>query len=316
MNLDGRHRMKRAVISIIFLLVMACGIALPPSESTFTPSPTFTQTASATPLPAPTETPTQTPRPLITSNLQVIVLAENLPGPDDLVLAPDGSIYLSDVSDGTIRRYTQDGNLKVVLSGLSEPEGMIILPDGSMIIAEQGANRLVRYEVTNKTLQPFLNLSNNTNQPGVDGLAYDSQAQTIIVPDSPNGTVLRVSLDGRTVTQIAGGFARPTGAWVEPDGSILIADENGNAIFRARPDGTLEKIADLPIPDDVIEDGNGNLFVNTIGDNAVHLITAGTRQDLILATDIIDPQGIIFDNDGNLIVTDPGHHRLIKLITH
>lgn len=29
---------------------------------------------------------------------------------------------------------------------------------------------------------------------------------------------------------------------------------------------------------------------------------------------LVDPQGIIFDADGNLIVTDAGNHRLIKLV--
>ncbi|MBI3738614.1 MAG: SMP-30/gluconolactonase/LRE family protein, partial [Chloroflexi bacterium] len=210
----------------------------------------------------------------------------------------------------------QNGKVEVILSGLNEPEGMVILPDGSLVIAEQGANRLVRYDFANKTLQPFLNLQNTTNQLGVDGLAYDAQTETIIVPDSPNGTVLRVSVDGQSVSQIASGFARPTGAWVEADGSILVVDENGNSLNRIHRDGRIEKLADLSIPDDVIEDTNGNIFVNTIGDNAIHLISAETHQDMILVSDIIDPQGIVFDNDGNLIATDPGHHRLIKIFIH
>ena len=193
---------------------------------------------------------------------------------------------------------------------------MVVLPDGSLVIAEQGLNRLIRYDLQNKTLQPFLDLTNATGKLGVDGLAFDLQTQTIIVPDSPNGTVLRLSLDGQSVTQIASGFARPTGAWVEPDGGLLIADENGNALYRLRAGGALEKLADLPIPDDVIEDGNGNIFVNTLGDNAVHLISGAAARDTILANDILDPQGIIFDVDGNLIVTDSGNHRLLKLVIH
>ena len=300
-----------AVIVVLSIIVFGCASMASPAST-----PTSFPTATASSTPAPTATATQTLIPTIISNPRILVLAENLPEPDDLLLAPDGSIYISDVGDGTIRRYTQDGNPEVILSGLDEPEGMVILPDGSLVIAEQGGNRLVRYEFANKTLQPFLNLQNTTNQPGVDGLAYDAQTQTIIVPDSPNGTALRVSVDGQSVTQIASGFARPTGAWVEADGSILVVDENGNSLNRIHPDGRIEKLADLPIPDDVVEDTNGNIFVNTIGDNAIHLISAETPQDIILAGDIIDPQGIIFDNDGNLIVTDPGHHRLIKIFIH
>jgi sugar lactone lactonase YvrE len=249
----------------------------------------------------------------------VVVLAKNLPGPDDLVLAPDGSIYISDISTGTIQQYKPDGSLQVLVAGLSVPEGMLILPDGSLLIAEQGKNRLVRYDLKTKTLVPFLNLSNQTGLEGVDGIALDNHlpdASTIIIPDSPNGTVLRASLDGQSVTVIAQGFARPTGAWVEADGSILIPDENGGALKRIRPDGVVEKLADFSIPDDVIEDRTGNIFVVTLGDGAIHLIPATGGRETVLAAGLSSPQGIIFDADGNLVVTDPGHHRLIKVILH
>jgi sugar lactone lactonase YvrE len=63
----------------------------------------------------------------------VAVLADNLPGPDDLALGADGSIYISDVSDRTVKQYTPDGKLRVVVSGLSEPEGIVILPNGSLL---------------------------------------------------------------------------------------------------------------------------------------------------------------------------------------
>ena len=301
----------RVVVSILIVSIILAGC-----ESIFQPAPISTltpSTATAAPAPTSSSTATITPFPTVILNPRVIILAENLPEPDDLLFGPDGSIYISDVGDGTIRRYTQDGKLEVILSGLNEPEGMVILPDGSLVIAEQGENRLIRYDLINKTLQSFLQLTNHTSQLGVDGLAYDAQTQTIIAPDSPNGTVLRVSADGKTVSTIASGFARPTGAWVEADGSILVVDENGNSLNRIHRDGRIEKLADLSIPDDVIEDANGNIFVNTIGDNAIHLISAEAHQDSILVSDIIDPQGIIFDTDGNLIVTDPGHHRLIKI---
>ncbi len=287
-------------------------IAMPTFE--FTPSPQPSETVTALSTTTPTETPTLTPT--LNSKPALVVLAQNLPSPDDLVLAPNDSIYISDVQDQTIKEYTQDGNLQTLISGLSEPEGMVALPDGSLIIAEQGKNRLVHYDPTTKVLSLFLTLHNTTGQDGVDGIAYDLKTQTIIVPDSPNGTVIRVSLDGKTVSEVAHGFARPTGAWVEPDGSILVVDENANSLSRIHPNGNIETLAGLPVPDDVIEDNNGNIFVNTLGDGAIHLIVASTGYDTILVHGLLDPQGIIFDMDGNLIITDAGHHQLDKLIIH
>lgn len=303
-------------IGIVFLMLTACLSLATPTPGlpvALPPSPVPSPTATATSIPAATLTATAAP---IITDPQIIILADHLSDPDDLLLAPDGSIYLSDVGDGTVRRFTESSGLQLVLSGLIEPEGMVLLPDGSLVIAEQGKNRLVRYSPGTQALSPFLDLTNTTGQAGVDGLVWDDHSQTIIIPDSPNGTILRVSPDGKTVTQVASGFARPTGAWVEPDGSILVTDENGNSLDRIHPDGSIEKLAALSIPDDVIEDGRGDILVVTLGDNAIHLISKETGQDSILAVRPIGPQGIIFAADGNLVVTDPGNHRLIKLVIH
>lgn len=297
----------------------ACGVRPPaPLFASLTPLPPTPTVTSAietvTSLPAtPTLAPTVT---LVSLNLnpQVVVLADQFLEPDDLVLAPDGSILISDVTEGTIKEYTRDGQLKLILSGLSAPEGMAFLPDGSLIIAEQSANRLSRYDFPSKTLTPFLDLVNRTQNLGVDGILWEGS--NLIVPDSPNGTVLEVSADGKTVRQLASGLARPTGAWLEPTGDWLIADENGNAVFRLHRDGALEKVGDFSIPDDVVEDASGNIFVVTLGDDAVHVLTAGTNQDMILVSGLNNPQGIIFDADGNLIVTDSGNHRLLKVLIH
>jgi len=301
-------------IFILSLLILSACADVTPAPLPLAPT-TASVTETDTPLPAssPTSNPTSTVVPL-NLNPQIITLAKNLPEPDDLILAPDGSIYLSDVSDGTIKRYTPDSQLRVILSGLSDPEGMAFLPDGSLIFAEQGKNRLTRYDFSSGNPTLFLALENNTSNLGMDGIFWTGSE--LIVPDSPNGRILSVSPDGLAVRKIATGFARPTGAWMESTGDLLIADENGNAVFRIRVDGTLEKVADFSIPDDVIEDTSGNIFVITLGDDAVHVLTAQTKQDVILVSGLKDPQGIIFDSDGDLIVTDSGNHRLLKVLIH
>lgn len=279
------------------------------------PSPTASPRAA--PTSAVTSTPTQAPLQLI--NPSLVVLAKNLPGPDDLLLGPDKVIYLSDVVDGTIKKVLPTGEIKAFLSGLAEPEGMVLLPDGSMIIAEQGKNRLVRWDAKTGVISTFINLKNLTNQLGVDGIALlmeANQPEAILIPDSPNGTVLKASLDGKVINQVYQGLLRPTGVWPEPDGSLLIVDENGGTLSRLSPDGKLDILAHYQTPDDVVEDPQGNIFVNTMGDGAIHIIRAGSSQDEILIGGLSSPQGLILDAEENLVVSEPGRHRLVKIIIH
>ena len=302
------------IIFIVSLLILSACAQVTPAP--LPPAPTAaTVTQTSTPLPAPSPTPNPTPT-IIPLNLnpQIVTLVRNLSEPDDLLLAPDGSIYISNVNDGTIKQFTRDGELHVILSALHEPEGMAFLPDGSLIIVEQGINQLSRYDFSSGKLTQFLSLKNDTKNLGVDGILWDGSE--LVVPDSPNGNILAVSSDGSTVRQIASGLARPTGAWMESTGDLLMADENGNAVYRLHRDGTLEKVASLSTPDDVIEDASGNIFIATLGDNAIHVIIAQTKQDMILVDGLNSPQGIIFDMDGNLIVTDSGNHRLLKVVIH
>jgi serine/threonine-protein kinase len=128
--------------------------------------------------------------------------------------------------------------------------------------------------------------------------------------------LLRAGLDGTNVRQIASGFVRPVAAWAEPDGSILVADEFGNALKRVRPEGKIETVAELPQPDDVIVDAAGNIYVNCLVDGAVHRIAAGTGANSVMASGLGEPQGIAFDAQGNLIVSDTNHHRLVRINLH
>jgi sugar lactone lactonase YvrE len=333
-------KIKKLALMVFFVLgLVACTVfptitATPVStEVRHTPSPIQTGTPTApvivqSELPptttlnsTSTATLTVSPSPVheILSNPRVMVLAQGLAGPDDLVLAPDGSIYISDVSSGKIQQVQGNGSVRTVVSGLSEPEGMVFLPDGSLVIAEQGKNRLVRYDFKAKHLGLFLALKNQTGQAGVDGIVldvHDPSRETIIIPDSPNGAVRQSSLDGMTVVTLATGFARPTGAWVEPDGSLLVVDENAGRLARIHAGGSAETLASLSIPDDVVEDPQGNIFVATLGDHAIHVISGPDYRNQVLTAGLSAPQGIILAADGNLIVADQGNHRVIKLLIH
>jgi sugar lactone lactonase YvrE len=134
----------------------------------------------------------------------------------------------------------------------------------------------------------------------------------IIIPDSPNGRVLRVGPDGKNVRVLAGGMVRPTGADVERDGSILVADEYGNAVKRIRANGPVESLGHFATPDDVVVDAQGNILVASLGDDSIRMIAARTGA-VSLVVKARGPQGLILDRDGSLIVAESGLNRIVRV---
>lgn len=286
------------------------------TPATLTPAPPLVSPTEVR-VPASTATPPPKPTPTISAAPEVIVIARGLPGPDDLALAPDGSIWVSDVVAGTVSRLAPDGSLQIIIRGLQAPEGLAFLTDGSLLIAEQGQNRVVRFDPAAAGVTTWLDLPNHTSHPGVDGIAVDahSASPALIVPDSPNGTVLRVALADRKPQVIASGFTRPVGAWVTQDGSVWVVDETDpGPVVRIRRDGSREEIARLPTPDDIVVDASGDVFVTTLADRAVHWIDSTTGRDHVLVQGLSQPQGLAFDASGNLLVADTGLHQILRIV--
>ena len=130
------------------------------------------------------------------------------------------------------------------------------------------------------------------------------------MPDSPNGVVWRVSIDGKTATQIGSGMTRPVGSAVDQNGRIFVADEGGS-VWTLDP--ARRRFATLPTPDDVVVGRAGDIFVNTLGDNAIHEFDAQGHQVSIMSG-INQPQGIALDGADNLYYTETGNGQIGRVV--
>jgi len=255
----------------------------------------------------------------VAPSVSALVLVSGLGTLDDIAVAPDGTVYIGNEPGGTLSAWSPaTGQVTLIARALSHPEGIVAL-DGLLVVCEQGKNQLTRVNPSDGSVTLFRALSNLTGNVGVDGLAFDPINPSIVVPDSPHGTLLRVSLDGKTATPIPvtsvsqPPFMRPTGAFVRSDGTLLVADENGGDIVLRRTDGSLQTLlTGLNIPDDVLGDDRGNVYINSVGDGVLHRLQGTTHENLI--TGLKAPHGLTFDLDGNLLITDlGGGGRLVKV---
>ncbi len=272
---------------------------------------------------APSRTPTSTPT--VTSSVVAAcpsrvastapeVLAQKLPAPDDLAFGLDQRLLFSDLKAGTVSALNADGSVERIASGLSAPEG--ILPQGAkvgsgpLLVAEQGRNRVVSIDPQSHAVRLWRPFPNKTGTEGIDGIGPELANGDIVVPDSPNGVVWRVSGDGRTATQIASGMGRPVGAALDAAGRIFVADEGG-ALWVLDP--ARHRFATLPTPDDVVVSRAGHIFVNTLGDNAIHELDAQGHQVSMIGG-IQYPQGIALDSADNLYYTEFNSGRIDRVV--
>ena len=294
------------------LVLMSLAVAACQSQAPIRQSSTASPRSSASPLAACSASPAPAgPQ----------ILLKNLPAPDDLAFDNDGRLLFGDINAGTVSTLKADGSVDVLASGLSAPEGILVQADGRTLVAEQGKNRIVAIDPTSHAVFQWRAFPNRTGRDGIDGIgpilpARDAtgnllpDGNDVIVPDSPNGVVWKVTPDGKAATQIASGMTRPVGAAVDATGRIFVADEGG-ALWVLDP--AKHRFATLPTPDDVLVGRAGEIFVNTLGDNAIHILDAQGHQVAVLSG-IQQPQGIALDGADNLTYTEFTGGRIMRVV--
>jgi sugar lactone lactonase YvrE len=184
--------------------------------------------------------------------------------PDDIVIAPDGTMYVSDASNAVIRRIRKTANGPIVdtIAGngvpgfadgvgtqtfLNNPTGLALSPDSAFLYVADFNNFRIR-RINLSTLRVDT-LAGSGNQGDIDGppaeasfdqvfgLAVDSDG-TIYVSEVGSGIIRRVSPTG-DVNTLAGGnssklkdgpgaqatFSSPKGLAIDrPNGVLYIAD--------------------------------------------------------------------------------------------
>ncbi|HXG66420.1 MAG TPA: SMP-30/gluconolactonase/LRE family protein, partial [Blastocatellia bacterium] len=148
--------------------------------------------------------------------------------PDDIVVAPDGSLYLADPNNHAIRKITFNGGQAMVetIAGNGVP-GFI-----------DGAGEKARFDTPT-------------------GIALSLDGNFLYVADTRNNRIRRINLQTRRVETFAGSgdsgvvdgpavtatFAGPIGLAIDADGVIYVSEYLGNRIRRIDPAGNVTTLA-------------------------------------------------------------------------
>lgn len=129
------------------------------------------------------------------------IIAADLDGPVQMTVADGEKLYFTE-SSGAVKEVllSSPGEIRVVVSGLRNPEGLAVTPWGSLVIAEVGSRSLI--EIDPKSGQ-----------------------KSAIAEKLPIGLPVPSSLPA---------YAIPTGVAVDQNGTIYLAADEDNAIYRVR----------------------------------------------------------------------------------
>jgi len=180
------------------------------------------------------------------------------------------------------------------------------------------------------------------------GIAVDRRDGSVIVADTQNDTIRRVTAQG-IVTTVAGKagvsgaangtgsaatFGGPYGVAVDGSGNIFVADTNNSRIRKITPDGVVSTFAastgvgpSLAFPTSVAVDAAGNVYVAEGFRNLIKKVTPDGKINNFVgnvglsfgdgigaAAGFNYPSSIALDGDGNLWVADTVNH-LIRRVT-
>jgi DNA-binding beta-propeller fold protein YncE len=292
------------------LLLPACSGSTPTPVATAAPTQRAPSGATAAPPATPSATAKATARAGLATCPATPAAATALPvlyrggSPDDLAVAADGALWVSDASSRVVRLV--DGAVTRSITGLADPEGMVPLPGGDVVVAEQGRQRVIDVHPDGSRTTLLTLPAAPPNLLGLDGIAWDPATNAILVPDSPHGTLTSVPLDdpARTTT-LATGLPRVVGVEPDPQGGglwLAAEAEAPNGLLRLTG-GHATPLGNLVQLDDAVLDA-GLLYVTDLRHGSVHAVDPAGGADRTVATGFGEPQGLAVLPGGGLAVAD------------
>jgi glucose/arabinose dehydrogenase len=237
------------------------------------------------------------------------VAAKNLPGIDNLVMAPDGLLYATqELPDGAgkvirLRR----GEISMVATGFSRSDGLLLRGKILFITEEIPDGRVLEFDLASKKQRVLATLR---NPEGIDMLP---DGDLVVSEDSINGRLLRVRRNGAMAVEvILGGLNRPEGLVAKLDGTVIFAETATGRVLSYKNGEVNVVLDDLDDPDQVEIAPDGSLWITEdTRDGRLLRFREGALETVL--SGLRSPQGMAFGSDGSVWLAERGRQRLLVI---
>ena len=236
------------------------------------------------------------------------VFADDLSRVDNIVVAPDRSLYVSLEREGGHGQivHVKNGRSDVIMTGLQRPDGLFLSPPYLYVTEEIERGRVLRVDLQEHEQRVLARL----NKP--EGIRRNVHGDLIISEDlEKDGRIVSLSKTGR-VAALATRLKKPEGLLVADDDSILVAESGAGRVLRIA-DGQRETVIDgLHSPDQIAIAPDGALWISEDRTHGKVYRYVNGRLETVL-TGVKKAQGIAFDADGFVYVAEQGRNRILRL---
>lgn len=252
----------------------------------------------------------------VSSGYKISIYANNIPRADGLVFDKSGDLYVTSEEPkglAEVLKINSRGEASIFVKNLNRADGLVYDSSSNyfFVSEEDTDGRILRIKPDGKV--KVLISGKNIESP--EGIIFDKSGNLFIAEHTSNGRILKFSDSGLTIS--AKGLDNPEGIAVDSIGNLFIAETGTGRILKLNSEGDISELVGRGIlknPDNIIYDFKRNVFFVTEDANPGRVLKINLKGKIsVFVSGLVYPQGMVLDSEGNLLVSEQGLDRIIKI---
>jgi sugar lactone lactonase YvrE len=230
---------------------------------------------------------------------------------DNLVIAPDGMIFISNMADNSIQSFDPATSaVKTLTSGkLAAPAGLQLDGD-KLLVVDVFSFRSVDTK-TGEVKDIYRVHDSKLEYP--EAIALGAKQIALI---ASSGSVQLLDRASKDFVDEVHGWKSPTDALPLDDGSLLVLENATNSLIRASGDKHAERttvVKDLEGPTQMILGADGMLYVTEASGGRLTKINLRDGSKSVVSQDLATPEGLTQTAWGTFLVAETGKQRIVEI---